>query len=298
MKHYTRNLLKPILSALLFSQTLIATAYSEEQESDFQWFASLGVFVGSNEKIYIDRNLEANEFSEGFRSIDLGLRAQYKGFFLEIPGRGGEPEGLYVGPGLGYNFYNTENWSLDAYYTVEQGTIEWGFANPEQELFIRKHADVRLGLRASGYYQNLLTQFVFAPVSMHEDIGGYSFSASIRRDWQIRNWNFYVSLGAKYSTADIWDYYYGISEEEATQISNINSYFETSELLDEYYTATDIDAGVSATIQLGFEYPFTQNWVVGWYYSALMLPESVKRSPYRAGNNTAVAVGLSIAYVF
>lgn len=289
-----------LISALLIINLFIPTiSYAEEQEGDFQWFASIGYVTGMYESIHMDHNLTQTETKNTLKGFSIELRAQYKGFFFEAPGRGlGATDGLYTGPGLGYNFYNTETWSFDAYFTQESSSIEWRFANPEQTYVIPKESDQRFGLRATGYYDKFLTQFTFTPVSVRDEIGGVALSASIRRDWQIRNFNIFTSIGAKYRSSDILNYYYGISEAESLKISEVTRYWDNSEQLDEFYAPTEIGAGTSINFQLGFEYPLTENWVLGGFYSVAKFADSVKSSPFRAGDATSVVSGLSITYVF
>lgn len=289
-----------LASALIIVCQLIpAISYAEEDDGSFQWFASLGYVTGIYETIHIDQNLTDTETKETLRGFSLELRAQYQGFFLEIPGRGlGDNDGIYTGPGLGYNFFNTNTWSFDAYFSSERGSGEWNFANPEQKYTIPKDSDLRFGLRATGYYDKFLTQFIFTPVSTRSEIGGYALSASIRRDWQVRNYNIFTSIGAKYRSSDILNYYYGITEEEALNISEISSYFDTAAQLDDYYAPTEIGAGTSINFQLGFEYPLTEHWVLGGFYSVVKFAESVKNSAFRAGDATSVQSGLSITHVF
>lgn len=289
-----------LISALLIINLFIPTlSYAEEKEDDFQWFASIGYVTGGYESIRIDRNLTDIETKETFKGFAVELRAQYKGFFFEVPGRGlGDRDGLYTGPGLGYNFFNTETWSFDAYFTEESNSIKWRFANPEQVYEIYKDSDRRFGLRATGYYDKFLTQFTFTPVSLRDEIGGVALSASIRRDWQIRNFNIFTSIGAKYRSSDILNYYYGITEEEALRISKITRYWDTAEQLNKFYAPIEVSAGTSVNFQLGFEYPLTENWVLGGFYSVAKFADSVKNSPFRAGDATSVMSGLSITYVF
>lgn len=289
-----------VVSALvIFCQLIPAISYAAEDEEDFQWFASLGYVTGISESIHIDQNLIDTETKETFKGFSVELRAQYKGFFLEIPGRGlGDNDGLYTGPGLGYNFLNTEIWSFDAYFTQESSSSEWTFSNPEQTYSIPKNSDLRFGLRATGYYDKFLTQFIFTPVSVRDEIGGFALSASIRRDWQIRNFNIFTSIGAKYRSSGILNYYYGISEEESLRISEVTSYWDTAEQLNEFYVPTEIGAGTSINLQIGFEHPFTENWVFGGSYAVVKFADSVKNGPSRAGDATSVVSGLSITHVF
>jgi outer membrane protein len=289
-----------LMSSLLIINLFIPTmSYAEEQEGDFQWFASIGYVTGIYEGIWIDRNLTDIETKNSFKGFSIELRAQYKGFFFEAPGRGlGAKDGLYTGPGLGYNFFNTETWSFDAYFTEESNSYKRRFANPDQIYEIPKESDQRFGLRATGYYDKFLTQFTFTPVSLRDEIGGVALSASIRRDWQIRNFNIFTSIGAKYRSSDILNYYYGITEEEAVKISEITRYWDTAEQFDKFYAPIKVGAGTSVNFQLGFEYPLTENWVLGGFYSVAKFADSVKNSPSRAGDATSIVSGLSITYVF
>ena len=289
-----------LLSALCTLNLLVPTASNaEEKEGDFQWFASLSYVTGVYESIHMDHNLNQVETKNSLRGFSLELRAQYKNFFLEVPGRGlGDKDGLYTGPGFGYNFFNTDNWAFDAYFSQESSFDKWVFSSPELRYEIPKESDLRFGLRATGYFDKFLTQVILTPASTRDEIGGVALSASIRRDWQIRNFNLYTSIGAKYRSSDILNYYYGITEQEALKIAEVTSYWDNAQQLAEFYGPTKIDAGTSINFQLGFEYPLTQNWVLGGFYSAVKFADSVKNSPFRAGDATSVMAGLSITYVF
>ena len=270
-------------------------------------FFAISLVGGIYESNNVNRNYQREDqyFSEITGNLEVQLR--WNGFFYENPGDSQENvDGLFAGDAIGYNFYNTRDWAFDIYAyhafgennfvfagDVERADPETGEIIPRFErLEIIRKKNHRLGLRATGYFRDFFTQFIVAPYSFQDDIGGFNASASVRRTLLYKNWNFYGTLGVSYYSADIMDFYFGLSEEEAKRIAEFlqddNSPFQPFKGKGGFY----------AVGQIGFEYPVMEHFVVGGYATIVRQPDSLVDSAANFQGRYSTSTALTLTWIF
>lgn len=227
------------------------------------------------------------------------MHLEWKGFFFEQPGISQQRvDGQFSGKAAGYRFYSSPHWDLEA--LVVEGLLEVGFGvgtATESLQFVRKQ-DLRAGIRANGFYDNYFFQFIWTPHSFEDEIGGNQISASIRRDWQIKNLNLYATAGVVYLSDDILSFYFDISPDLSADILRILDSDPENAIPDSTFAPFNASSGLVYSSQVGVEYPITEHWVLGGVASYQRLPSSIADSPLGFSENDRSAFALSISYVF
>lgn len=248
----------------------------------------------------------ADEDSGNYLSIGLGYRAsqslfrgdesglalyingryQWRGLFVELAST---PRSATSRPTIGYNFFNTEHWFLDAVYVWMDGDVRLsGTFNGDNADFTRDQSQ-SFGVRATNVYGDNILQLSLLPFNNEEYNRGTYASAHIAREWQLSNWTVRGILGAQYRSEEIMDYYFGVDSDEATPVFP-------------EYTAK---GGTRFSMQLEALYPLTTSVVLSGYVVHKEFSDSAKNSPLlrvikdlegRPVNETEVGVVLS--YVF
>ena len=294
-----RRLLFVVIVLPWFSVLATEQAQPEEENWTDSLFAAVTLGGGFYQQQSLSSNLEVGERYEDYLFLNIEFFAQWKGFFVELPGRSQEKvDGQYSGNAIGYNLYNSKHWSYDFYAVRSSGGITRRYANTEETLNIDRVSDYRLGFRATGYYDNLLAQFIITPYSLRDEIGGVEASASIRQNWQYRNWNFYNSIGLKYRSSSIQDYYYGVDDPLSTQFAELVADDPNADNIASFFSPYEADAGVGIHGEVGFEYPISEHLVFGGFFQYAVAPEQVKDSPLFIGDKFGHSFGLSLTYVF
>lgn len=313
LKRYFHRL---TLSGLLGTALAVGTAVADEQDyasgtslnnanPNDGFYAALTLGMGIRETNFIGSDGQAGseiqriQNYDDFITLDLELRYQYKGFFIELPGPTQEAiDGQYAGNAIGYNFFNSRHWSVDVYALEASGAASRKFTNPDRQFTDTRDADFRLGVRATGYFDQYFTQLILAPYSFDDDIGGVDASASVRRDWQIKNLNLYASLGFRYRSSEILNHYYGVSDVLSEQIADLVAGQGNSDISTEFFQPYHAGGGLNIGAVAGFEYPLSERFVVGGYLAAEKTPDSIKDSPLVAGDSVSTSAVLTISYVF
>lgn len=260
--------------------------------------------------MFVPFTVRANSRSDGgptgYLSVGVGvhaaqsmMREDSSGLKLYINGRyewrriffeySSIPAGEVSLPTLGYNFYRSENWFVDAVYALTNGETEFrGMFNGVPEDFSREHSS-SFGVRATGVYDQTLFQVSLLPFNNEEYDRGTFASAWLAQDWQFGNWTLRGALGAQYRSEEIMDYYFGVDADEA------GTFFS------EYHA----EAGTRFTGLLQADYPLTENIVFQTYLSHTEFSDSAKESPlmrflvdYLDRPDNETQVGLLINYVF
>ena len=285
--------------ALCCGSLCTAAMPTNAAESDDGIFAAISAGTGFVQKSGLNSNLDVDDDYSGFLFLDLELRAQWQGLFVEFPGRSQKKiDGQFSGASVGYNFYNTQNWSYDVYVVNSSRNSNFRVSSSKKTLKIRRASDYRLGLRASGYFDDLFAQFIVTPYSFRDAIGGIEASASVRQNWQYRNWNIYNSIGVRYRSKDIVNHYYGVDEALSTRITELLKDDPNNDKLVDYFSPYTASGGLSLHGEVGFEYPLSENMVFGGFFQYVVASDAAKDSPLFLGDRIGNAFGLSITYVF
>jgi outer membrane protein len=274
-KNVPQSLIAGLLGVLISTATLSADiAHSirnntEEKTTTENYLElGLGVAVGRGPSLTDDDN----SWAAAYWIINGSYN--WKGLFIEKYGESNDP--LL----LGYNAYESENWSLDLVVGPRFGGLHF---NDRFDALDDRNSSTMFGGRLTGYIGKNVLQF-----SLKHDISGNSHgtiaSALVGRNWQIRNWNFHSLLGLQVSDSRITDYYRGVSVEEA----------QRSE-----FTAYDAGSSVSVNAEVGVTYPISEDWVFRSTVRARTIDDSMMDSPlYLTPRNNAVGLSTSLSYVF
>ena len=199
--------------------------------------------------------------------------------FIESPGLSSRRlHGLYATPAWGFNFYNSDIWSLDLFYETSTKGIDGleGIQN-------RRKAK-RGGLRATGYFDNSQLQVILTPYSPdNAENDGIEASISYGHNWQFKNWNYYANVGVHYRSEEILDYSQG---QGYVQVNEVQA--------NEEFSSGD---GISTSAEIGLEYPITSDWVFGSFVAYRTLSDRVVKSR-QDDVSDGYKAGFLLTYVF
>jgi outer membrane scaffolding protein for murein synthesis (MipA/OmpV family) len=198
----------------------------------------------------------------------------WNNLFIEKYGESGE--GLI----LGYNAYESENWSLDL--VVGPKFRGLNFDDKFNDLDER-NTSAMLGGRLTGYLGDKVLQF-----TLKHDISGSSegtlASALVGRNWQVRNWNFHGLVGVHFFDSKINDYYYGVSEAEASRTQ---------------FTEYQPGSNVNFSAEAGVTYPISEKWVFRSTVRFSSVSDEDMNSPlFETTRSTKMSLSTSVSYVF
>jgi outer membrane scaffolding protein for murein synthesis (MipA/OmpV family) len=198
----------------------------------------------------------------------------WNGLFIEKYGESNDPILL------GYNAYESENWSLDIVMGPKFGGLHF---NDKFEDLDDRNSSTMFGGRLTGYLGDNVVQ-----LSLKHDISGNSHgtsaSALVGRNWQVRNWNFHSLIGLQFFDSRINDYYYGINDEEASRTP---------------FTQYDPGSNFNATAEIGVTYPISEDWVFRSTARFSTVSDADMDSPiFETTRSTRTSLRTSITYVF
>ena len=223
--------------------------------------------------------LAEHDKSEVEFDLDVSYRVQFLGLFIESPGLSSRRlHGLYATPAWGFNFYNSDIWSLDLFYETSTKGIDGleGIRN-------RRKAK-RGGLRATGYFDNSQLQVILTPYSPdNAENDGIEASISYGHNWQFKNWNYYANVGVQYRSEEILDYSQG---QGYVQVNEVQA--------NEEFSSGD---GISTSAEIGLEYPITSDWVFGSFVAYRTLSDRVVKSR-QDDVSDGYKAGFLLTYVF
>ncbi len=194
--------------------------------------------------------------------------------FIEMYGESGE--GLL----LGYNAFESENWSLD--FVVGPKFRGLDFDDKFDDLDDR-NISAMLGGRLTGYLGDNVVQF-----TLKHDISGNSegtlASALVGRNWQVRNWNFHGLVGVHFFDSNINNYYYGVSEAEASRTQ---------------FTEYSAGSNVNFSAEAGVTYPIAEDWVFrSTARFSTVSDEDINSPLFETTRSTSISLRTSVSYVF
>ncbi|WP_049631771.1 MipA/OmpV family protein [Cellvibrio sp. pealriver] len=209
-------------------------------------------------------NLESPTFekTDGVRVVFNG-RYQWKGFFAEAAIDASRDKNL---PALGYNFYNTDHWSLDAIFAVTGSDLRFKYNYYGEAKQISAQPPRGVGLRAQGSWGNTFVQAIALPY-YHEEFRTDSAieyaSLWAGHRWQIKNWSLSGLVGAQYQSSGLLDHQWGVTENEA----------------DEFISAYQPSSGIDYTAQIDLTYPVTKNVLFQMYSRHMLYSDETLDSP-------------------
>ncbi len=215
--------------------------------------------------------------------VAAGGSYRYRGFFIEAF------QTTSDGVSIGYRLWDNERWSFDLLASSMFGL----FTDDEDDNNLSRLSEARrnqklvdqdtfyngVGLRATGYFGDYVFQYRLV-TDIHDGNGVIS-TARLGRSWQIKNWNLHSIISAQYTSAETNNYWYGISDDEATQ----------------RFPAYSLGSTISFSAEIGATYPLSEHWVYRSFIRYTDLTSEVSRSPLADSNNTTTVI-TSISYVF
>lgn len=229
---------------------------------------------------YNSRFIEEPHHSGAFAWLRLNLR--WEGFFVEDKGDKGLGR-----PGVGYTFYSSEQWTLDAYISEVHGAV----ASAEEDVshypgaddgltgISPRESDDRLGLRATySFDDNTAFRLLAAPRGF--DNSGPYLGAWYGKTWQVQNYNFHAITSAQYYSGNILNYYYGVSGQDVS----------------EKFPAYRAGSGITLSAEVGVTYPLSKDWLIESSLKLNWLPASIVDSPLIDTSIESV-VRISLTYV-
>lgn len=220
-------------------------------------------------------------------SLYVNGRYQWHGFFVEAYyGTNERQEGLTVG----YNFYNTKQWNFDVVNIQAHDGVNIEIYDTDKTLIKNLDHTEMLALRATGNFGQTTLQLLAAPYSFNDDNDeAFYASAWLGRTWYLKNWELNGSIGIKYSSEELLDYYYEISDVEAT----------------EHFQAYNPSSGIDVTGQFIVSYPIAENWLFESYFRYTNYSSSINDNPVMQFASKAsgrdedtTEMGLLVSYVF
>lgn len=277
MTHSVKTALKGGTAALVLSTSLLCTnALASEQHNDDIYgpmpknagYLDIAVGVGIGESVL------KTEDDDAYLNINPRFGYRWDNIFFET-GKLGQR-----GVGLGYNFFESKNWEIDALLHVSHPEIS-DDDNDALKGIREREGDARLGIRATRYFDNAQLRFIVSPKSVsHGDDGVYA-AVWYGKQWRYNDWDLHANLGAEYYSDEILDHFYG-----------------TDPLLDgENFAAYKADSGVVLSAQVGASYDITEDWRFEVYANLAKVPDAIADSPL-TDEDLQNAVGFNVVYRF
>ena len=206
---------------------------------------------------------------------------RYNRFFIEATRDG------FDGVNLGATLWKNDKWTVD----FLAANIGGGFGDDDDSppvtdaeknvaLIDRDTLFVGAGARITRYIgDDKIAQFRI--LSDYHDSNGTLWSARLGKQWQYGNWSYTGFVGARYNTAKLNNYLYGVSASEAT------------ELFPEYKG----ENAVALEAEIGASYPLTRKLVFRSDLSLVRYERQIYNSPLLDDKQDAKFIS-SISYVF
>ena len=242
-------------------------------------YFELGASVYSVNKV----DIRQSEHQAVQPSLLISGMYQYNGLFVEMVHQSQD------GINLGYNFWNSKNWSLDllvanlkSSWARPEGADPATLNEAERNSYLMSEDSIYVGagFRATRYWDDHYV-FQYRIVSDYYDDQGIQSSARLGKSWQIRNWNFHALGSVEYSSATLNQYLFGVSSEEATAL----------------FPQYQPDSSFSYGVELGVAYPISESFVFRAMYRINMLSDEVTNSPFNQADHVSF-FNASISYVF
>lgn len=213
-------------------------------------------------------------------ALSLTGRYQWGPGFVELESSSSEEASSQITAGL--NLWNNQTWWFDAVVSQFHRGIEVeenaSFTNSAVK---DRKADVPVGLRATGYIGNTLVQITVLSGDLTGEHDGYVLSSEIGRNWQHRNVNYHMLIGAVLESDKVTQYYFGIDSVQAD--ANFSEYHA--------------DASFRLFTELGLTYVLTEDWILRSTARYTKLSNEIEDSPIIEDDYASVAA-LSLSYVF
>ncbi len=270
-----------ILLSLVSHYALASNRYYADNDLEptpgfaWDWSIGAGYFISDSYLAGTD------PYNDGLE-LNLNIELSYNRFYLDI-----DNSQLSGGLTLGYSLIDKYDWGLDIIGSNMQGEIDqygaqYDGGTPPDELAGIHHReyDFDAGLRLSRRFGDSQVSF-----ELLNDIsgahGGILLNSFFSHIQVWRNWEFRSALGVSTYSSDFINYYYGVSQEEATSIR----------------PAYQAKTGYNIQFEFHSEYPLTEDWVLIGGILSTWFSSAISNSPIVSQNYQHKAK-VGIRYVF
>jgi len=238
----------------------------QDETTDFSGYFEVGGRFSAGSFPVVGADNARMEFTLGGH---LRIRRFFVDIFAESYNRGQ----------LGYNFYSGPTWSFDLIATGSPDGINTALSEELEGLRDRSGA-LEGGLRVTGYTDPFIVQFVALRdmSGLHE---GGLLTGTIARQYLVRNWNLHWLLGARYQSAELSNFLFGVEADES------------SDRFPEYRAG----AGITYVSEIGATLPINEYFVfrgTGRFWS---LSDSMADSPLFTSQNYSEVIA-SVVFVY
>ncbi len=215
---------------------------------------------------------------------------RYRGLFFEALSPSAElPAGPFGGISIGYTLWNNDQWAVDVLGVNATSRLATGGRNDienspdplrENAILGRRSFYNGAGVRFTGYFGNIIFQYRLVT----DTHGGNGITSSARLGYsrQVRNWNYHGVISANYTSQETGQYWYGISEEEASM--RLEAY--------------DVNSStVNYSAEIGAAYPVRENVVFRSTMHYTEFEDAIARSPIQ-DSDFIYSWSNSLSYVF
>lgn len=285
--------MKQIYLATVTALLFISSAHAAEIPSDVR--VGSGSFDNSDGG-YFEFGVGLNGFAnrEGLIVNDSAFFSgayRYRGFFFEASSPGTtHNDGSFGGIKLGFNIWRSDKWAVDllgasARWRLSRQTLKVELSNSpnpalEQDLLDRRSFYNGAGVRLTGYFGN--TIFQYRLVDDTHGRNGVTSSARVGYTQQAKNWNFHGVIGADYVSQETGQFWYGVSDEEAS--ARFPSYVIRS-------------STITYSAEIGATLPIRENVVFRSTVRYTPFADAIAKSPLQE-DEFELRSSTSISYVF
>ncbi|OBT16811.1 structural protein MipA [Vibrio sp. UCD-FRSSP16_10] len=276
----------PLIALGFSSLFLSASAFATDISNDVGGRHEDGGYFEIGGSLLVTNQIDIRETEHKDISPLLLLSGvyQYKGAFVEMVHLSQD------GVNLGYNFWNSEHWSIDflaanitGVWKKSDDDVDLSQLNEEQrDAYLMGDEDyfIGAGLRATRYWGDNYV-FQLRAVSDYKDNMGFQSTARLGKSWQVKNWDLHALGSVIYSSSKLVRNVYGVSSEEAT--TQFHQY--------------EPDDAFSYSFELGAAYPISQNVVFRSTYRITALSDEITDSPFSQADYNSL-FNVSVSYVF
>lgn len=275
-KSFNKKLCSALVISVLSTIGMSSNVLADEEHND-DIYAPMPKNAGYFDVAFgvgIGESVLKTEDDDAYLNIHPRFGYRWDNLFLET-GKLGQR-----GVGIGYNFYENNNWEIDALLHMSHPQIS-DEDNDALKGIREREGDGRLGLRATRYFDNAQLRFIVSPKSVSHDDDGLYAGVWYGKQWRYNDWDLHANLGAEYFSEEILEHFYG-----------------TDPLLDgEGFAAYTADSGVVLSAQVGASYDITENWRFELYANLAKVPDAIADSPL-TDDDMQNAVGFNFVYRF
>lgn len=267
------------LAALLLSCSWAVNAQEQEaktKDSD-QWHWDVQLAVGVVHKEHPLKVIKQDEFID-YLSVTVAFDVYYKGFFIQSNQRRSNPAEV----DLGYEIINNPDWSLDFILkTYFEDILRDDLENTRLSHLNPRDESMGFALRYSKFFDEALVTLDVATVDFEDADNGWLFKGFYSHLIPYRNWEIYLGAGATYFSANVTNYYVGISDSE---VRNNLAYYRPG-------------ASYALEAEAHAIYPLAEDWTLRMGITQTHFSKNINQSPMGVRANTTF-LKLSFNYVF